>query len=48
MPAKNSRHIALTRPLATYVEEELARGQYASASEMVRASLRLLKALGSC
>ena len=43
MPAKNSHHIALTEPLASYVQEQVARGEYASASEMVRASLRLLK-----
>ena len=43
MAAKFSRHIALTRPLATFVENEVASGHYASASEMVRNALRLLK-----
>jgi antitoxin ParD1/3/4 len=43
MAAKHSRHIALTGPLESYVEERVARGDYASASEMVRAGLKLLK-----
>jgi antitoxin ParD1/3/4 len=43
MAAKHSRHIALTEPLESYVEERVARGDYASASEMVRAGLKLLK-----
>lgn len=42
MAAKHSRHIALTSPLALYVESKVAAGEYASASEMVRAALRLL------
>ncbi|WP_336491983.1 type II toxin-antitoxin system ParD family antitoxin [Methylobacterium nigriterrae] len=42
MAAKHSRHIALTGPLAEYVETQIARGEYASVSEMVRAALRLL------
>ena len=42
MAAKHSRHIALTGPLANYVEAQVARGEYASVSEMVRAALRLL------
>ena len=42
MAAKFSRHIALTGPLAAFVENEVARGEYASVSEMVRAALRLL------
>ncbi len=43
MAAKHSRHIALTGPLESYVEERVARGEYASVSEMVRAGLKLLK-----
>ena len=43
MAAKHSRHIALTGPLESYVEERVARGGYALASEMVRAGLKLLK-----
>ncbi|MFE1603287.1 ribbon-helix-helix domain-containing protein [Methylobacterium sp. ID0610] len=42
MAAKHSRHIALTAPLADFVDEQVAKGEYASASEMVRAALRLL------
>ncbi|TPG52492.1 type II toxin-antitoxin system ParD family antitoxin [Roseomonas nepalensis] len=42
MAAKHSRHIALTGSLARYVDDRIARGDYASASEMVRAGLRLL------
>lgn len=42
MAAKHHRNIALTEPLTRFVEEEVAEGQYASASEVVRAGLRLL------
>ena len=42
MAAKHSRHIALTGPLAAYVETQVSTGEYASASEMVRVALRLL------
>ena len=42
MAAKHSRHIALTGPLAQYVERQVSAGEYASASEMIRAALRLL------
>ncbi len=42
MPAKHSRHVALTAPLAHYVETQVAAGTYSSASEVVRAALRLL------
>lgn len=42
MAAKHSRHIALTEPLIAYVEAQVAKGEYTSASEMVRAALRLL------
>jgi antitoxin ParD1/3/4 len=42
MTAKHSRHVALTGPLARYVENQVATGVYASASEVVRAGLRLL------
>jgi antitoxin ParD1/3/4 len=42
MAAKHHCHIALTRPLAEYVDAQIAGGEYASASEMIRAALRLL------
>ncbi len=42
MAAKHHRHIALTEPLAKFVERQVAEGRYASASEVVRAGLRLL------
>lgn len=40
MAAKHSRHIALTEPLIAYVEDQVARGQYTSVSEVVRTALR--------
>ena len=39
MPAQ---HTALTEPLQKYISEQVASGRYATASEVVRASLRLL------
>ncbi len=42
MTAKHPRHIALTGPLASYIDNKVACGEYASASEVVRAALRLL------
>jgi antitoxin ParD1/3/4 len=42
MVAKHSRHLALTGPLTDYVAGEVMKGEYASASEMVRTALRLL------
>jgi antitoxin ParD1/3/4 len=42
MAARHPRHIALTGPLAKYVDHQVAQGEYASASEMVRVALRLL------
>lgn len=44
MPAKRSRHIALTAPLAEYVLGQVDQGRYASVSEVVRAAVRLLMA----
>lgn len=42
MVARHHRHVALTELLSRFVEEEVAAGRYASASEVVRAGLRLL------
>lgn len=42
MAAKHSRHVALTEPLIAYVEDQVARGEYTSISEIVRTALRLL------
>ena len=42
MAAKHTLHVALTEPLARFVAERVASGRYASASEAVRAGLRLL------
>lgn len=43
MPAKHSRHIALTGPLAEWVDSQVARGEYASVSDLLRAAIRLLR-----
>ena len=42
MPAQHTLHVALTEPLVKYIGEQVAPGRYATASEVVRASLRLL------
>ena len=42
MAAKFSQHVALTGPLARYVAERVAGGEYATASEVIRACLRLM------
>ncbi len=42
MAAKRHRHIALTEPFSRFSEKEPAQGRYISASEVVRAGLRLL------
>ena len=42
MPVPHSRHVALTEPLARFADGEVAKGSYATASEVVRAALRLL------
>jgi antitoxin ParD1/3/4 len=44
MAAKHSRHVALTEPLTAFVDEQVAAGRYASASEVVRDALRLMMA----
>ena len=42
MPAQHTLHVALTEPLVRFVGDQVARGHYATASEVVRAGLRLL------
>jgi antitoxin ParD1/3/4 len=42
MAAKYHRHVALTDALTQFVDRQVAEGRYASASEVVRAGLRLL------
>lgn len=42
MPVPHSRPLARTEPLARFVDGQVARGRYATASEVVRAALRLL------
>ncbi len=43
MPAKDALNVSLTPELAEFVEEQVRGGQYRSASEVVRAALRLLE-----
>jgi antitoxin ParD1/3/4 len=42
MPAQHTLHVALTEPLVKYIGEQVSSGRYATASEVVRAALRLL------
>ena len=42
MAAKYSHHVALTAPLAQCVASQVAKGDYAPVSEVVRTGLRLL------
>ncbi|MCJ2080174.1 type II toxin-antitoxin system ParD family antitoxin [Methylobacterium sp. J-090] len=44
MPAKHSRHIALTGSLVEWAEHQVARGEYTSVSDLIRTAVRFLKA----
>ena len=43
MPAKHTRHIALTGPLAEWVDSQVAQGEYTSVSDLIRTAIRLLR-----
>ncbi|MCL4743656.1 MAG: type II toxin-antitoxin system ParD family antitoxin [Phycisphaerales bacterium] len=43
MPAKDTLNVSLTPELAGFVDSQVRGGQYRSASEVVRAALRLLE-----
>jgi antitoxin ParD1/3/4 len=42
MPLRKSRNVSLTPELEALVDQKVASGRYRSASEVVRAALRLL------
>lgn len=43
MPSKNALNVSLTEELCDFVASQVASGRYRTASEVVRASLRLLE-----
>ena len=43
MPAKHSRHIALTETLAAWIDSQVAKGEYASSSDLIRTAIRALR-----
>ncbi|TXN08244.1 type II toxin-antitoxin system ParD family antitoxin [Methylobacterium sp. WL103] len=43
MPAKHSRHIALTEALAAWIDSQVAKGEYASTSDLIRTAIRVLR-----
>jgi antitoxin ParD1/3/4 len=43
MSAKHSRHIALTEMLAAWIDAQVAKGEYASTSELIRTAIRVLR-----
>lgn len=44
MPAKHSRHIPLTGPVAEWVDTQVAKGESASVSDLIRTAIRGLQA----
>ncbi|KAB1068585.1 ribbon-helix-helix domain-containing protein [Methylobacterium soli] len=43
MPAKHSRHIALTEPLAAWIDSQVAKGEYTSTSDLIPTAIRVLR-----
>lgn len=43
MPSKHNLNVSVTERLASFVADQVASGRFASASEVVRAGLRLLE-----
>jgi antitoxin ParD1/3/4 len=43
MPARYSRHIALTETLAAWIDAQVAKGEYASTSDLIRTAIRVLR-----
>lgn len=43
MPAKHSRHIALTASLAEWIDQQVVQGEYSSTSDLIRTAVRVLR-----
>ncbi|MCJ2138605.1 type II toxin-antitoxin system ParD family antitoxin [Methylobacterium sp. E-066] len=43
MPAKHSRHIALTATLSDWIDSRVAKGEYTSTSDLIGTVIRLLR-----
>lgn len=46
MSAKHFRHIALTESLAAWIDSQVAKGEYASSSDLIRTAIRVLRSRG--